>query len=47
LDTFGTHYTTSASFSGMRRFASSSDVRDESISTKLGQALKLKFAAET
>jgi hypothetical protein len=47
LDTFGTHYTTLASFSGMRRFASSSDVRDESISTKLGQALKLKFAAET
>jgi len=47
VDTFGTHYMSSASFGGMRRFASSIDVRDESISTKLGQALKLKFAAET
>jgi hypothetical protein len=47
VDTFGTHYMSSASFGGMRRFASSIDVRDESISTKLGQALKLKFAVET
>jgi hypothetical protein len=47
VDTFGTHYMSSASFGGMRRFASSIDVRDEGISTKLGQALKLKFAIET
>jgi hypothetical protein len=47
VDTFGTHYMSSASFGGMRRFASTADVRDESISTKLGQALKLKFAVET
>ena len=47
VDTFGTHYMSSATFGGMRRFASSIDVRDESISTKLGQALKLKFAVET
>jgi hypothetical protein len=47
VDTFGTHYMSSASFGGMRRFASSIDVRDEGISTKLGQALKLKFALET
>lgn len=31
----------------MRRFASSLDVRDESVSDKMGQALNLKFAAET
>ena len=47
VDTFGTHYMSAASFGGMRRFSSSIDVRDESISTKLGQALKLKFAVET
>lgn len=47
VDTFGTHYMTSASFGGMRRFASTLDVRDEGISTKLGQALKMKFAVET
>lgn len=46
VDTFGTHYITSATFGGMRRFASSLDVRDESVSDKLGQALNLKFAAE-
>jgi hypothetical protein len=47
VNTFRTHYMSSASFGGMRRFASSIDVRDESISTKLGQALKLEFAVET
>ena len=47
VDTFGTHYMSAASFGGMRRFSSSIDVRDGSISTKLGQALKLKFAVET
>lgn len=31
----------------MRRFASSLDVRDESVSDKMGQALNFKFAAET
>jgi hypothetical protein len=46
VDTFGTHYMSSASLGGMRRFASSIDVRDESISSKLGQALELEFAAE-
>jgi len=47
VDTFGTHYMTSATFGGMKRFASTLDARDENISTKLGQALKAKFAAET
>ncbi|KAK5731320.1 hypothetical protein LTR15_001259 [Elasticomyces elasticus] len=47
FDTFGTHYMTSASFGGMKRFASTLDARDENISSKLGQALKAKFAAQT
>ncbi|KAK3698056.1 hypothetical protein LTR37_017105 [Vermiconidia calcicola] len=47
VDTFGTHYMTNATFGGMKRFASTLDARDENISTKLGQALKAKFAAQT
>jgi hypothetical protein len=47
VDTFGTHYMSSVRFDGTRRFASTADVRDASISTKLSRALKLKSAVAT
>ncbi|KAK4888866.1 hypothetical protein LTR27_012265 [Elasticomyces elasticus] len=47
VDTFGTHYMTSATFGGMKRLSSTLDARDDNLSLKLGQALEAKFAAQT
>ncbi|KAK5725201.1 hypothetical protein LTR17_013153 [Elasticomyces elasticus] len=47
VDTFGTHYMTSATFGGMKRLSSTLDARDDNLSLKLGQALEAKLAAQT
>lgn len=44
VGTFGTHYMRSATFGGVKRFASKIDVRDEGIAEDLGSALGFSVA---